>query len=246
MFSSHKKRWICLLSIALVLVVLVGGIAIYLGDYYRADMRAIETLCENFEAERVTAEDGTLFFVPENIRAGFIFYPGGKVEHTAYEPLMQALAAEGILCVLPKMPFHLAVFDIHAADGIREQYPEIENWYIGGHSLGGSMAATYLSEHADEFQGLILLGSYSTSDLSEYDLRVLSLYGSEDRVLSLEKYEAEKTNLPADFCEAVLQGGCHAYFGTYGRQDGDGTPTVSNERQIEWTAEKIVAMILET
>ncbi|MBQ3601265.1 MAG: alpha/beta hydrolase, partial [Lachnospiraceae bacterium] len=112
-----------------------------------------------------------------------MFYPGGKVEYTAYLPLMNSLAEEGILCVLLKMPFNLAVLDMNAADGIQEQFPEIENWYIGGHSLGGAMAASYLETHANDYQGLILLGSYSTADLSTTELEVLSIYGSEDTVL---------------------------------------------------------------
>ena len=243
---NHKKRWICLVSVTLALVLLVGATAIYLGDYYHADAQAIEAFCEDFDVDRVTADDGTLFFVPKDIRAGFIFYPGGKVEHTAYEPLMQSLAAEGILCVLPQMPFRLAVLDIGAADGILEQYPEVRNWYIGGHSLGGSMAATYLSDHTDDFCGLVLLGAYSTADLSECDLSVLSIYGSEDGVMNLQKYEEMKKNLPKDFEEVVLEGACHAYFGTYGAQKGDGTPTASNEQQIEWTVKEIVSMMRET
>ena len=105
------------------------------------------------------------------------------MEHTAYAPLMKELAEKDILCVLVKMPFHLAVFDINAADGIREQFPEIKSWYIGGHSLGGSMAASYVSKHTEDFEGLVLLAAYSTEDLSDSGLKVLSVYGSEDGVL---------------------------------------------------------------
>ena len=150
---------------------------------------------------------------------------------------------EGVLCVLVEMPFNLAVFDINAADGIQEQYPGIEDWYIGGHSLGGSMAASYVADHVDEYEGLILLGSYSTADLSDTDLDVLSIYGSEDKVLNREKYDENKSNLPDDFCEVVIEGGCHAYFGMYGAQDGDGTPTVSNSEQIVITVENIIKMM---
>ena len=142
---------------------------------------------------------------PENPAAGFIFYPGGKVEISAYEPLMQACAAQDILCVLVSMPFHLAVFDKNAADGIQEQYPQIDSWYIGGHSLGGAMAASYVSKHADSFDGLILLGAYSTADISETALRVLSVYGSEDGVLNRSKYEKNKSNLPENFKKSRLQ-----------------------------------------
>ena len=156
---------------------------------------------------------------------------------------MAELARMGVLCVLVEMPFNLAVFDINAADGIQEQYPHIEDWYIGGHSLGGSMAASYLADHVDEYEGLILLGSYSTADLSDTDLDVLSIYGSEDKVLNREKYDENKSNLPDDFSEVVIEGGCHAYFGMYGAQDGDGTPTISNHEQIRLTVESIIKVL---
>jgi len=188
-------------------------------------------------------DDGTLVFKPENATKGFIFYPGGKVEYTAYQPLMAACAQQGILCILVEMPFNLAVLDIHAAEGIQRRYPEVEEWYIGGHSLGGSMAAYYLADHVEEYRGLILLGSYSTADLSETDLAVLSVYGSEDTVMNRVKYDENKVNLPGNFTEIVLEGGCHAYFGMYGAQEGDGKPGISNEAQIFLTAEYIAGMM---
>lgn len=107
------------------------------------------------------------------------------------------------------------------------------------------MAAAYLAEAAEDFEGLILLGSYSATDLSKTDLSVLSIYGSEDRVMNGETYGTSKTNLPEDFTEVILDGECHAYFGMYGPQDGDGTPKISNEEQIALTAEAISEMILD-
>jgi dienelactone hydrolase len=190
-----------------------------------------------------TDDNENYIFKPEEPTAGFIFYPGGKVEYTAYIPLMKQLASEGVMGVLVKMPFNLAVFDIDAAEGIQEQYPEIEKWYIGGHSLGGSMAAAYLEEHTDAFDGLILLGSYSTTDLTSTDLDVLSIYGSEDRVLNAEKYEEYKVNLPEEFVEIVIDGGCHAYFGAYGMQEGDGEPGITCEEQTDITVKNITEFI---
>ena len=103
------------------------------------------------------------------------------------------------------------------------------------------MAAAYLADNISEFDGLVLLGSYSTADFStSEDIEVLSIYGSEDLVLNHEKYEEYSTNLPEDFEELVIDGGCHAYFGMYGAQAGDGIPTITNEEQIEITAETIL------
>lgn len=246
-FSKKKKIWIIVAAvisvITAVILALVCACAIYLGDYYRADEDAIAAFTPKKEVERTYFDKDTIVYAPEGATTGFIFYPGGKVEYTAYIPLMEACAAEGIFCALVEMPFNLAVLDINAADGIQEGYPQIENWYIGGHSLGGSMAASYLANHTDEYEGLILLGSYSTADLSDSGVSVLSVYGSEDRVLNQEKYEENRENLPEDFTETVIEGGCHAYFGVYGAQDGDGTPTITYEQQITQTAKEIAAFV---
>ena len=237
---KHKKL---VSAVAIILLACISSCAIYLGDFYQADMEAISNfVCEN-EVEMKTNEQGHLVFESDAADTGFIFYPGGKVEYTSYIPLMRALSAEGILCILVEMPFNLAVFDINAAEGIQEQYPQIEEWYIGGHSLGGSMAASYLSKEFLQFEGLVLLGSYSTVDLSETELEVLSVYGSEDRVMIQEKYEENKMNLPSTFTEVVIDGGCHSYFGMYGAQEGDGTPSIKNEDQIAQTVDAIMSML---
>ena len=242
-WQDRKKRrlFISLTAVFLVVAVLGTACGIYLGTYYRADEAAVLAFASQSNITPETHKDMTVF-APENASTGLIFYPGGKVEAAAYEPLMVACAQRGILCVLVEMPFNLAVFDINAADGIREQYPQIRHWYIGGHSLGGSMAASYVGKHTADFDGLVLLGAYSTADLRDSGLKVLSVYGSEDEIMNREKYETYRPNLPKDFSELVIDGGCHAYFGMYGTQKGDGTPSISNETQIHLTAEAIADM----
>ncbi len=237
-----KKPLKILICIAVVIAVISAAFAIYVSDYYRADYAAIS----NFRIDRnitVTTADNKIIFAPQESDSLLIFYPGGKVDHTAYEPLMEACASKGITCVLLDMPFNLAVFDINAADSVKEMFPDIEKCYIGGHSLGGSMAASYLADNTADFDGLILLGSYSTEDFGDSGIEVLSVYGSEDRVLNKEKYEENKSNLPKGFEEKVIEGGCHAYFGMYGIQDGDGTPSISNKEQIMITADAIAGFI---
>ena len=242
--KKNNRRLKVFVPFLAVVMMLFVACAFYLSDYYHTDMDAVEAFVVENLVEMRSDEEGNLVFEPEHATTGLIFYPGGKVEYTAYIPLMKALASEGIFGVLVEMPFHLAVLDIDAAEGIQKQYPQIGSWYIGGHSLGGSMAAAYLAENADDFEGLVLLGAYSATDLSEKDLSVLSVYGSEDLVMNGEKYEANKVNLPGDFSEVILNGGCHAYFAMYGAQEGDGIPQISNEEQIYLTVEAISQMLI--
>ena len=171
--KRHKKLLVALIVvISLIGALFIAG-AVYVSDYYHADDEAINAFMPMHDISVCELDDGITVFSPEGAKAGLIFYPGGKVEHSAYAPLMAACASEGVMCVLVQMPFNLAVLDINAADGIQEQFPEISEWYIGGHSLGGSMAASYAAKHQDEFCGLVLLAAYSTADLTESGLKVL-------------------------------------------------------------------------
>lgn len=238
--KSKRRILIWTISVVLTIAITVGGCAIYVSDYYRADSVAITSFTASHSVKANESSGGFIVFEPIDPDAGFIFYPGGKVEYTAYIPLMSALAEKGMLCILIPMPFNLAVLDMNAAKGMTNKYPEVDNWYIGGHSLGGSMAASFVADNSDDFDGLILLGSYSTAEVT---LPVLSVYGSEDKVMNREKYDKYKTNISSSLTETVIDGGCHAYFGMYGAQDGDGTPSVSNEEQIHLTVEEIIKFI---
>lgn len=57
--------------------------------------------------------------------------------------------------------------------------------------------------------------------------------------MNRKKYDENKAHLPRGFTEIVIDGGCHAYFGMYGEQDGDGIPKISNRAQIMFTAHAI-------
>ncbi len=238
-----KKSFKIFALILIIFSIIFAACAVYVSNYYEANDAEIEAFMPQKTTE--VYEKGYISFGNTDSNIGFIFYPGGKVEHTAYIPLMRALAGKGLFCVLFEMPFKLAVLNSDAADGICDKYPGVESWFIGGHSLGGSMAASYISDNIDKFDGLILLGSYSTADLSDSMVSVLSVYGSEDKVMNFEKYEKNKENLPSDFKEVVISGGCHAYFGMYGEQNGDGNATVSPEEQIIMTTEEIFSFTNE-
>ena len=236
---KHKKLKIALLITLALILVCVAVFFIYVNIYYEADWNSIDKLkYDGFTVKEI--EDGTSAFVPQGEhKSGVVFYPGGKVERDAYIPLMRAIASRGVLCILVDMPFNLAVFDIDRADGVCDSFGYIEHWYMAGHSLGGSMACSYVVDNLDKFEGVILLAAYSTENLKDTSLRVLSIYGSADNVLNKESYVENRANLPNYFSEFIIEGGNHAYFGTYGEQDGDGKATITNKEQIDITAEQI-------
>ena len=243
-----KKRNIRKIHVAVLVVAItiigLTRIHAWLDNYYRATDAAWEYIDEPRSGVEVSYKDNTIVYMPKEPKAGLIFYPGGLVETEAYAPLLEQLAENDIMVIEVEMPHYLALLDANGARGIQAKYPEINKWYLGGHSLGGAMASLYADRHQTEYEGLILLAAYSTKDLSdEPDIDVLLIRGSEDQVLSLEKYDENKANLPDDYKEVVIDGGCHAYFGNYGQQVGDGQPSITVEEQTKETVDSIVEFI---
>lgn len=236
--KKTRKVKLILITVLGLIVVLVGTFFGYVSDFYDADETAYAFL-ENTEEVQFVGQDPIHFAPAESSDVGIIFYPGGKVDEVAYTPLIQPLAEMGYNTFIPEMPFHLAVFDVDAADAIIENNPEINHWYVGGHSLGAAMAASYAANNLDKVEGLIILAGYSTADLSQSSLPVLALYGSKDKVMDAEKVAEYRSNLPANTIEETILGGNHAQFGRYGEQDGDGQAEISIEEQLNNTITSI-------
>jgi hypothetical protein len=239
MSKFYKRTIILLCSISFLL----GLFFQYVSIYYRYDVSDLD-FYNALEIEK-KEYDGMLTYGNDDSKLGIVFYPGAKVEYTSYEPLMKQLAPKGIFCVLIEMPYNLPVFGISSAEGIQELYPDIDKWYMMGHSLGGAMAGTYLVDNYRDYEGLILLGSYVSDSLVHTDLNIISIYGSEDKILNKGSYEKYKVNYPKSFEEMIIYGGNHSYFGVYGVQKGDGKATITNEQQIQQTVDVIKLFVLD-
>lgn len=237
--KKRTKRVLLILALALVLL---GAVcAVYFGTYSRATPEAA-ALLQGSDAVQVKAVSKGWLLDGPGTEDALIFYPGGKVEATAYLPLLTALAEDGVDCFLVRMPLNMAFMDLNAAAAVQADYA-YDRWYIGGHSLGGAMAAVYAAEHGEGLSGLILLAAYATKPL-DGRLAVLELHGSEDGVLNRDKLEQGRQYLPASSLSEELAGGNHAQFGDYGPQRGDGTATISREEQTRWAVDRIEGMIL--
>ena len=166
--KHRRKRWKSAAGILLaVLVLAAGGFFWYVSDYYRAEDVALEVLSAGDNIE--VRDDLTALSPSYPTDTAVIFYPGAKVETAAYLPLLDQLRQTGLTCILVEMPFHLAIFDVNAAEDVMAQFPDIRHWYIAGHSMGGAMASQFASEHPDEVDGLILLGAYLYGDYPPED-----------------------------------------------------------------------------
>ncbi len=240
--KKRAKLWTWLISLTLVLAVLAAGAKTWAESQYQP-LDAAQAALASTATVTVTRSSDGIAFIPAAPKAGFIFYPGGLVPTEAYAPLLHTLAEEGILCVALDMPLRLAVLDMHAADGVAEQHPDITRWSIGGHSLGGAMAASHAAKHAADYAALVLLAAYSTEDVPD-GMVVASLYGDADGVMNHEKYAEYRANLPENTVEVVIPGGNHAQFGDYGPQKGDGQATISAQEQITQTVTALLPLLL--
>ena len=179
--------------------------------------------------------DGNLVFTPRASQptTGLVLYPGGKVPPAAYAPAAQAIAEAGYLVTIVDVPFNLAVFDINAAQRVIDAHPEIEHWAVGGHSLGGSMAAQFIDGHPGVVGGLVLWASYSAADLSGDGLRVLSSYGTLDQ--GVPSYTSSDAIAKLGGAEAItfdpIAGGNHEQMGWYTGQPNDPPATISRTAQ---------------
>jgi pimeloyl-ACP methyl ester carboxylesterase len=176
-----------------------------------------------------------LEFAPEGQQpaTGLIFYPGGHVDYRAYAPLARAIAERGYLVVIPPMPLSLAVLSPEAAQAVMAAHPEINTWAVGGHSLGGAMAANFAWKYPGAVQGLVLVAAYPAQDnsLAMAPIQVISIYASEDGLATKTKIDASRSLLPADTIWEPIAGGNHAQFGWYGDQPGDGLAQITRDQQ---------------
>ena len=161
---------------------------------------------------------------------GLVYYPGGRVAHESYVPTAAEIVAAAdrpALVVVVDAPLNLAVLAPDRADRVRERYPEVGAWAVGGHSLGGAMACRHAAGRTGTYGALVLHAAYCDRDVSESGLDVLSVLGGADGVIDAERERASRSNLPPDARIVELDGVNHAGFGAYGSQPGDDPASLS-------------------
>ena len=221
------------------MAVVAASLIIYASVYYRAEPAAALAL-KSSDYAIVERTDYGWFFDGYSETDLLVFYPGAKIEESAYAPLLRLLAQSGVDVCLVKMPLKLAVFAQNKAETVFALYPH-ENKYIGGHSLGGAVAANYAASHGEDISGLILLAAYPTKTIAE-NVKVISVYGSKDEVINKDKLSKGR-ELAAHYCEFIIEGGNHAQFGNYGAQSGDGVADITAEKQQATTVNRILQAI---
>jgi pimeloyl-ACP methyl ester carboxylesterase len=235
-------KWIIVGLLVFLLVALVG-FTVWAYTPLGPSDEALAAL--NSDAAVTVATEPWLTFTPTGVApaTGFVLYPGGRVDPRAYAPQARALAEQGYLVVIPPMPFNLAVFGVNEADDVIAAHPEIQKWAVGGHSLGGAMAASHLFGKTADEQGLILWGSYpaDSNSLADRTMPATSIYGTLDG--GVDGIVAAQALLPPDAAFVPIEGGNHAQFGFYGPQPGDNPATISASEQLAQTVAATAALL---
>jgi len=236
-------KWI-LGAVALVLVLAVVGFVVWANNPLPATPEALTALLPDTEVI-VTQQNGWTVFTPTagDPVTGFIFYPGGRVDARAYAPQLHAIAAKGYLTILVPMPLNLAIFGLNSGSDVIKAFPNVKHWAIGGHSLGGSMAARFVQGNPDAVQGLVFWASYPDIDLSQSGLKALSIYGTNDAVAKGDGIQNSHNLLPADAVFVAIEGGNHSQFGDYGLQPGDNAAGVSAAEQLDQTVKATTELL---
>ena len=228
-----KRRYKIILGVLLTITIILLGFVAWAETPPAPMPEAYEAL--ESDPEVIVSTKNWIVFEPaiSNKNVGFIIYPGGRVDYRSYSPIAHRIAAEGYLVVIVRMPLNLAVFGINLASDVIKSYSPISSWVIGGHSLGGTMAAQFAHENPSEIKGLVLWAAYPASgtDLSKDDLLAITIHGTNDGLVSLSQIEDSLRLLPASTSRIEIVGGNHAQFGWYGNQEGDNKATITREAQ---------------
>ena len=226
--ARRARRWVLRLLIALLVLVVLAIAALLAWSRIGIMDAEPDPLGQVLDDPGIVVSESSTSLVlqpagAESSATGLVFYPGAKVEADAYAARLAGLVTDQRMTVVIVKPWlHLALFDRRDLNMFTAELPEVGTWIVGGHSMGGVRAC----QVATEADALLLLGSYCANDLADSDPPVLSLAGSEDGLSTPEKVAGARDLLPETATMIEIDGACHASFGDYGPQDGDGTATI--------------------
>lgn len=234
-----------------------GGILFFVWLFYSFQAHGVDTaVLQSNETVTITETADTIRFAPQNAKTnGLIFYPGALVEPEAYAPLARAIAEQGYLTIIVKLPLRTASFGSQEKDlmtytqTLMAAHEEVQNWFIAGHSRGGAIAARFAHQHGDLVDGLILIGTSHPKEaafsLANSTFPVTKIYATRDGLASAAEVKANADFLPAQTQWVEIEGGNHAQFGYYGPQLGDGRAQISRTQQQDLTVAAILTALAE-
>jgi hypothetical protein len=224
----RRARWRLVLAVPALLVcgVLLGALA-----YSRPFTAGPLALAALVPTERIRIADRITWYEMSPIiedragnaippTTGLVLVPGARVDSRAYAHVLRPLVEAGYFVAVLKEPLGFSVLDPDHAETVLAVHPEISYWALAGHSLGGVTAAR-TADTNEQVNGLVLFGSYPAGRMDRTDLKVTSVFGSEDGLVAPAEIDRAKANLPGSAVYVEVSGAAHSWFGDYGDQPGD-------------------------
>jgi dienelactone hydrolase len=243
-----RRAGAVVLAVVGIVVVVGVGFLVYASIVFEGDREASLDAWRSNGVE-ITGTDRSIVIEPTTgaTDTGLVFIPGAKVQPSAYLYKMAGIAeATGMTVVITEPTLNLAFFDTRPLAEFTQDVPDVDDWYVGGHSLGGVRACQLAASDAEpQVVGLMLFGSYCVDDLSDSGLDVLSIVAENDGLSTPEDVASRAGNLPDDAVTVVIDGANHASFGDYGAQPGDGTATIDRQTARAEIAEAVAEFVGE-
>ncbi|WP_314063266.1 alpha/beta hydrolase [uncultured Vagococcus sp.] len=229
------KRVLIGIGILFVLIV-AGGLTTVKMKTYQPEKLATDALKSEANVKIEEKKELTIFTPKELDQTvpAIIFYQGALVKAESYSYLAKELATQGYPVYLLHHLLNLPILEMKAGDKVVEEY-DLDQFVVGGHSLGGVVASRFAKRELTKegLKGVFFLASYpdEKGDLRSFEGGVLSLTGTNDKVLNWSSYEDSQKFLPKQTVYQSIEGGNHGGFGAYGQQKGDGQPEISTKEQ---------------
>lgn len=242
-YREYKFKKNIKIVLSIISVIFLLGVINWIGTSYKPGQLAIDSLVTDDKIEVTVDENITFTPKGKEVTKGFILYPGAKVDAKAYAPLCKKIASNGYKVIIVDMPLNFAMLSPNKAEKIIKENDDIKSWVIGGHSLGGVVAAKFAANDKN-VDGVVFLASYpSNDDLKQLGKDVVSIWGSKDGVLNFANLIKSKDKLPEDTTYIEIEGANHSQFGDYGKQKGDHDALISEEKQLEITSNSIIELL---
>lgn len=191
-------------------------------------------------AKQMKDVDGDLYFYGDS-GVGFIIYPGAKADERSYAYIAQQLNAEGHTAVIPNIPLHMSVWGPEQRLEIIEDNPEVEKWFLIGHSLGGLPISQIAAKQPEKLEGIAFVASLMICDLSDTDLSAIRITAEHDGVMPDKMMESNLDYLPENSTSVMIEGANHNQFGAYWHPGFDGKATITWKEQ----QDQMISLILD-
>jgi hypothetical protein len=239
--SPKKTLLIVTASILAFVLISLASTAVIINLITKTpDAGSIDSFKGEYGSAEMTTNGNLRTFGDPNWEQGFIFFGKDFVSADAYIPLLSAIAGKGIFAVQVMPGIGVSGLAANEAQNAVAYYPNVKEWFVGGHASGALTANGCMLRNPSDYSGLVLIASHADTDLTHLDKKALAIFGTEDKIMNMTTYEQSKNLLPKEgFIEYKVKGGNHSFFGMYGLEEGDGTATIANSRQVLIGAEII-------